>query len=54
MKGAEKLQKGFIASSTNLTNYNLNVELRESGEVKINTNPPPATANPPANSPVPK
>jgi len=45
-KGAEKLQKGLASAGTQ-TNYDLNVEIKQSGGAKIvpaNTNTPPANA----------
>ena len=45
-KGAERLQKG-LASAGPQTNYDLNVEIKQSGGTKIippGTNPPPANA----------
>lgn len=67
LKGAERLQKGFVqpASTTTNQNYDLNVELKQSGEVQVvpkQTNAPAATnattnASPspatPANNPAP-
>src|SRR6266511_250460 len=58
-KGAEKLQKG-LASAGPQTNYDLNVEIKQSGATKIlspstnapSTNAPPANA-PPATAPPP-
>lgn len=58
-KGAEKLQKG-LASTGPQTNYDLNVEIKQSGATKIlspstnapSTNAPPANA-PPATAPPP-
>ncbi|MEK7677606.1 MAG: hypothetical protein AAB676_17390 [Verrucomicrobiota bacterium] len=58
MKGAERLQKGFVAPTVK-TNYDLNVELTREGAVKVNplrTNVPPATnapVPPPAPAPAP-
>lgn len=37
MKGGERLQKGFAATTVPKTNYNLNVELNRDGSVKINS-----------------
>lgn len=48
-KGAEKLQKGLAASTTQ-TNYDLNVEIRQDGGARVVL---PAT-NAPANPPAPK
>jgi chromosome segregation ATPase len=48
-KGAEKLQKGFAAAGTQ-TNYDLNVEIKQSGGAKIFS---PSTNTPPANPPAP-
>jgi septal ring factor EnvC (AmiA/AmiB activator) len=47
LKGAERLQKGFVAPSTNQTNFDLNVELKQSGGVNIGpqTNAPAADTN---------
>lgn len=45
-KGAEKLQKGLVSAGAQ-TNYDLNVEIKQSGGAKIvpgNTNTPPANA----------
>jgi chromosome segregation ATPase len=53
-KGAEKLQKGFATTGPQ-TNYDLNVEVKQSGGAKIvspGTNAPPA--NPPAPAAPPK
>ena len=52
-KGAEKLQKGLASAGTQ-TNYDLNVEIKQSGGAKIvpaGTNTPPA--NPPSTAPAP-
>ena len=46
-KGAERLQKG-LASAGPQTNYDLNVEIKQSGGTKII---PPGTNSPPANAP---
>jgi chromosome segregation ATPase len=52
LKGAERLQKGFTAPAPQQaagTNYDLNVELKQSGGVNVQnatTNPPPATPIP--------
>lgn len=56
-KGAERLQKG-LATTGSQTNYDLNVEIKQSGGAKIvspGTNNPPATTptNPPAPAPAP-
>ncbi|HEV8544142.1 MAG TPA: hypothetical protein VGR78_17260, partial [Verrucomicrobiae bacterium] len=55
LKGAERLQKGFVETPAGRTNYDLNVELKQSGGVTVvppQTNAPSATsdANPPATS----
>lgn len=42
-KGGEKLNKGFAAPAEQKTNFNLNVELRQDGTVKVQTNAPAAT-----------
>jgi chromosome segregation ATPase len=50
VKGGEKLQNGFSTPAAN-TNFNLNVELRQDGTVKVapvSTNAPAATTNAPA------
>ncbi len=46
-KGAERLQKG-LASAGPQTNYDLNVEIKQSGGTKII---PPVTNTPPVNAP---
>ena len=48
LKGAERLQKGFEPSTNQ--NFDLNVELKQSGEVNVapNTNAPAAGTNAPA------
>jgi len=48
-KGAEKLQKG-LASAGPQTNYDLNVELKQSGGARVI---PPSTNTPPTNAPAP-
>ncbi|HXT38500.1 MAG TPA: hypothetical protein VN887_00610 [Candidatus Angelobacter sp.] len=48
-KGAEKLQKGFATTGPQ-TNYDLNVEVKQSGGAKIVS---PGTNTPPANPPAP-
>lgn len=49
LKGAERLQTGFPQPATTRTNFDLNVELKETGEVNVNrpgTNAPPETPAP--------
>jgi chromosome segregation ATPase len=50
LKGAERLQRGFqekqVQQASASTNYDLNVELKQSGEVNVNQ---PARTNAPAN-----
>lgn len=59
LKGAERLQKGFkdtAATKAPGGNYDLNVELKQTGEVKINqpsTNAPATNAPAPATVPAP-
>ena len=48
-KGAEKLQKGLAAAGPQ-TNYDLNVEIKQSGGAKIAS---PSTNAPATNTPVP-
>jgi len=56
LKGAERLQKGFATTDTNRGNYDLNVELKQSGGVSIvpaltnapSTNAPLSGTNAPA------
>ena len=53
LKGAERLQRGFTQPATNTGDFDLNVELRQSGGVNVlpgNTNAPanPQEAPPPA------
>ncbi len=49
-KGAERLQKGLASVEPQSTNYDLNVEIKQSGGAKILS---PSTNSPPANAPAP-
>src|SRR5947208_3421463 len=49
-KGAERLQKGLASVEPQGTNYDLNVEIKQSGGAKILS---PSTNSPPANAPAP-
>lgn len=60
LKGAERLQKGFVPSTpqtAGTTNYDLNVELKQSGGVNVQRAPtngaPTGTTNPPPANPIP-
>jgi chromosome segregation ATPase len=50
LKGAERLQRGFGDTTTNRGDFDLNVELRESGGVNV----APGQTNAPAESPAPQ